>query len=139
MSFFKKLIPLKAEMRLQPENLDVKEGEPLKGLASLESREKFKVESVRLEIRVKETYWTWRTIHTSRGTQSSRSKVTQTLYSRDVPIAESFDMANGDKRDLPFEVTIPMYQPTRGQITYSLKAVANVKGRPDITKEVKLL
>jgi len=31
-----------------------------------------------------------------------------------------------------------MYQPMRGQITHSLKAVANVKGRPDVTKEIKL-
>jgi len=137
MSFFKKLVPLKAEMTLNLEKSDI--GQPLKGLASLESKDKFKVENVRLEIRVTETWKESRTVSSSKGPRTARTTVTSTLYSRDVPIAESFDMGSGDKRDFPFEVAIPMYQSTRGQITYSLKAVANVKGRPDITKEVKLL
>ena len=137
MSFFKKLVPLKAEMSLQVGNF-VGEEEPLKGLVSLESRDNFKVDNVRLEIRVKETWKEWRTISTSKGPRSSRTTVTTTLHSQDVSISEPFDIAKGEKKDFPFEVTMPMYQPTRGQITYSLKAVANVKGRPDVTKEVKL-
>jgi len=39
--------------------------------------------------------------------------VHSTRYSQDVPISESFDMANGEKKDFPFVVTIPMYQPMR--------------------------
>ena len=139
MSFFKRLIPLKADMQVNLEKMDVEHGEPIKGIARLESKDKFKVEGVRLEIRVKESWREPRTTTDSRGhTSTHMTTVTATLYSRDVPIAESFDMGVGDKRDFPFEVTsgLPFYQSSRygGRIQYGFKAVANVKGRPDVTK-----
>jgi hypothetical protein len=140
MSFFKRLVPLKAEMVLQLEKLDVEDGEPFKGTASLVSNDKFGVENVRLEIRVKESWREPRTTTDSRGhTSTTMTTVTQTLYSRDVPIFESFEMGVGDKKTFPFEVGLSMFQPTRygGQVSYSIKAVANVKGRPDVTKEVQ--
>ena len=124
-------------MTLNLENSDL--GKPLRGIASLESKDKFRVENVRLEIRVEEKWKERRAGYGARGRPTSTTAtVTSTLYSQDIPISQSFEMANQDKIDFPFEITIPMYQPTRGQITYSLKAVANVKGRPDITKEIKL-
>jgi len=137
MSFFKKLVPLKAEMNMLLENMDI--GQPLRGVASLESRDKFRVEYVRSEIRVTEHWKETRMTRNARGGMSpSTVDVHSTRYSQDIPISESFDITNGEKKDFPFEVTIPMYQPMRGQITHSLKAVANVKGRPDVTKEIKL-
>jgi len=135
MSFLKRLMPLRADISLQVEKLNVQDGEPIKGIVNLESKEAFKIEVVRLEVRVEETWKEWRQMHTSRGSQSSRTTVHATVYSNDVPLSEPFDIARGEKKDFPFEVMIPMYQPTRGQITYSLKAVASVKGRPDVTKE----
>ena len=137
MSFFKKLVPLKAEMNLALESMVL--GQPVSGVASLESRDKFRVEQVRLEIRVEEHWKETRMTRNARGGMSpSTVDVHSTRYSQDIPISESFDVDNGDKRDFPFMVTIPIYQPMRGQITYSLKAVANVKGRSDVTKEIKL-
>lgn len=138
MSFFKKIIPLRAEMLLQLDTLKLEEGKPLKGVAGLESKDNFRVENVRLEIRVEETWKEWRSVRASGGSRSMWATVHATVYSNDVPISESFDMGKGEKKEFPFEVTIPAYQSTKrdGKVSYSLKAVANVKGRPDLTKEV---
>lgn len=141
MSFLKKLVPLNADMQLSFESINVKEDEPMKGLARLESRDKFKVEGVRLEIRVKETWTKYRHVPSgSRGSGGGMKavQVTKKLYSQDVSISESFEVGSGDQRDFPFEVKIPVFHPTRGTVTYSVKAVTNVKGRPDVTKEMKL-
>ena len=139
MSFFKRFIPLNADMNISLENQTVEQGQPFKGSASLVSRDKFRVEEVRIEILVKES-WEERVLQTdSRGNQRQvMEKNENILYSQDVPISQQFDMGNGDKKDFPFEVTIPMYQPTRygGFVAYSLKAVASVKGRMDVTRDV---
>ena len=143
MGFFMRLVPLKAEMLLKLEKMDVVDGEPIKGLATLESRDKFKVENIRLEIRVHDIYTELKKVDDD--ARSGRSHTEQsTVHSRvlsqdqNVTLAESFDVGSGDKRDFPFEVMIPRYSSSSigGRIRYSLKAVAGVKGRPDVTKEV---
>ena len=126
-------------MNINLQNQTVEQGQPFKGLAILESRDKFNVEEVRMEIRVMESYEepTWE--EDARGNRRQVMKREMDIrYSQDVPISQPFDMTDGGKKEFPFEVTIPMYQPTRygGVVTYSLKAVANVKGRPDVTRDV---
>lgn len=139
MSFFKRLVPLKADMNLSLQSLTVENGQPFKGAASLVSRDNFNVEGVRMEIRVTED---WQEQGWERDSSGNQRQVMQrkkaVLYSQDVPVSQSFDMHNGDKKDFPFEVTIPMRMPSRysGAVSYSLKAVANVKGRPDVTKSI---
>ncbi len=131
-------MPLKADMQLRFESSEVGKDEVVKGSARLESKDEFKVEAVRLEIRVKETWREYRPRYSSRGPAGgSNAKVTQTIYSQDVPISESFEVEKELARDFPFEVKIPVIRPTRGTIAYSIKAVANVKGRPDVTKEIE--
>ncbi len=56
MSFFKRLIPLKADFHLVLDKPVVEQGQPFKGTATLEAKESFKVELVRLEVRVTEDY-----------------------------------------------------------------------------------
>ena len=56
MSFFKRLIPLKAQMNLNLQSISVDEGTPLKGSAVLIPEEDFQVENVRMELRVWEKY-----------------------------------------------------------------------------------
>ena len=139
MSFFKRLIPLKADMNLTLQSLTVENGQPFKGAASLVSRDSFNVEEVRMEIRVTESWQEPGWERDSNGNQLQVMKKKEAvLYSQDVPVSQPFEMRNGDKKDFPFEVTIPMRTPSRygGAITYGLKAVANVKGRPDVTKSV---
>lgn len=139
MSFFKRLVPLKADMNLTLQSLTVENGQPFKGAASLVSRDNFNVEEVRMEIRVTENWQEPAWERDSNGNQRQVMKRNEAvLYSQDVPVSQPFDMHNGDSKDFPFEVTIPMRMPSRygGAVAYSLKAVANVKRRPDVTKSV---
>jgi len=139
MSFLKRLVPLKADMAINLQSLTVENGQPFKGTASLSSKDNFKVEGVRLEIRVTEAWQEpdWER-DSSGNTRQVMKKKEDLLFSRDVPISQQFDIGSGDRKEFPFEVTIPMRSPSRygGVVSYSLKAVANVKGRPDVTKAV---
>ena len=139
MSFLKRLVPLRADISMNLQSLTVENGQPFKGSASLHSNDNFQVQEVRMEIRVTEKYQeqAWEKDANGNMRQVLRNKE-DTLYSRDVPVSQSFDMKSGDSKDFPFEVTIPMRMPSRfgGAINYSLKGVANVKGRPDVTKSV---
>jgi hypothetical protein len=138
MSFFKRIIPLRAQMSMNLENVSVTEGTPFKGSAVLASDENFQVENVRMEIRVWEKYtedeWVREDDRNVRRTVDKKD----TRYSQDVTISQPFAAAKGSRTEYPFEVTMPRYLSARnnGAIIYSLKAVANVKGRPDVTKEV---
>ena len=137
MSFFKRLIPLKAQMDLNVENISVTEGTPIKGKAVLVPGENFQVENLRMELRVWEKYTedTW----VREGNRDVRRTVEKkdTRYSQNVVISRAFEAQQGSGSEYPFEVTMPRYMPSRGNgaIIYSLKAVANVKGRPDVTRE----
>ena len=138
MSFLKRLVPLKAKMSVNLENISVAEGTPFKGNALLASDDVFQVENMRMEIRVWEKYTEdrWERVgdHDVRTTVDKRD----TRYSQNVVISQPFAAVKGDRKEYPFEVTMPRYVPSRnnGAIVYSLKAVANVKGRPDVTNEV---
>lgn len=138
MSFLKRLVPLKAQMNMNLENFSVTEGTPLKGSAVLAADENFQVENVRMEVRVWEKYmedtWVREGDHDVRRTVEKKD----TRYSQNVVISQAFAASKGSRAEYPFEVTMPRYAPSRsnGGILYSLKAVANVKGRPDVTKEV---
>jgi hypothetical protein len=138
MSFFKRLIPLKAHMNLNLENPSVAEGTPFKGKAVLGSEEEFPVQYVRMELRVWEKYMQDEMIR--EGDRDIRTTVERkdTRYSQNVVISQPFTASKGGAVEYPFEVTMPRYAPSRmnGQIVYSLKAVAEVKGRPDVVKEV---
>jgi hypothetical protein len=140
MSFFKRLVPLKADISMNLQSLTVENGQPFKGTASLNSRDNFHVEGVRMEIRVTESWQEPGLERDSNGNERQVMKnMKSTLFSQDVPVSQQFDMGNGDHKDFPFEVTIPMRSSARygGSIAYSLKAVVNVKGRPDVTKEAQ--
>jgi len=138
MSFFKRLIPLKAQMNLSLENIAVTEGTPIKGKVVLAPEENFQVEHVRMEIRVWEKYaedqWVREGDRDVRRTVEKRD----TRYSQNVIISQPFEAQKANNIEYPFEVTMPRYVASRanGSIIYSLKSVANVKGRPDVTKEV---
>jgi len=138
MSFFKRLVPLKAQMALNLENISVAEGTPFKGSAVLSSDDNFQVEHVRMEVRVWEKYREDEWVR--EGNQQVRRTVEKkdTRYSQDVIVSQPFSATKGSRTEYPFEVTMPRYMPARanGAIIYSLKAVADVKGRPDVTKEI---
>ena len=120
------------------ESPSVAEGSPFKGSAVLGSEEEFPVENVRMELRVWEKYMEDEWVR--EGDRDVRRTVekSDTRYSQNVIISQAFVTAKGGSVEYPFEVTMPRYTPARmnGAIVYSLKAVADVKGRPDVTKEI---
>jgi hypothetical protein len=138
MIFFKRLIPLKAQMSMNLESISVAEGTPFKGSAVLSSDDNFQVEHVRMEVRVWEKYkedqWVRENDRDVRRTVEKKD----TRYSQNIIVSQPFNASKGSRTEYPFEVTMPRYAPARGNgiIIYSLKAVANVKGRPDVTREV---
>ena len=125
-------------MSMNLENISVTEGTPFKGNAALAADDSFQVEHVRMEIRVWEKYTEDEWV--KEGDRDVRRTVNKkdTRYSLNVIISQPFAAAKGSRAEYPFEVTMPRYMAARnnGAIIYSLKAVANVKGRPDVTKEV---
>ena len=120
------------------ESISVTEGTPFKGKVTLASDDNFQVEHIRMELRVWEKYtediWTQENGHNVRKSVQKKDK----RFSQNVVISQPFAATKGGRTEYPFEVTLPRYVPSRnnGAITYSLKAVANVKGRPDVTKEI---
>ncbi len=138
MSFFKRLIPLKAQMSLDLERISVTEGTPIKGKAVLAPEESFQVENVRMELRVWEKYTEDQWVREGNANVRRTVEKKDTRYSQNVIISQPFEAQKAMNVEYPFEVTMPRYVPSRfnGAIIYSLKAVANVKGRPDVTKEV---
>jgi hypothetical protein len=139
LSFFKRLVPLHADMEVDLESLSVEQGRPFKGNARLTSKEDFNVEESHLEIRVTESWEEPAWERDSNGNERQVMKRNEAVrYSQNVPISQAFEMHNGDLKEFPLEVTIPICSPTRygGSITYAIKAVANVKGRPDVTKTI---
>ncbi len=124
-------------MTLHFETLEIGDGVPLIGEAILESKDNLSFEGVRLEIRVKEHLkhgggWS----HSAHGAHSAGS--TQTIYSEDVPVAEAFKIMNGERREFSLKIAVPAFHSYKDQrkIAYSIKAVAFLKGRPDVTAEV---
>ncbi|MGD0395666.1 MAG: hypothetical protein ABSB26_01990 [Nitrososphaerales archaeon] len=125
-------------MSMTLENVSVTEGTPFRGSAVLASDDNFQVEQARVEIRVWEKYPQDQWVR--EGDRDVRRTVERkdTRYSQNFTISQPFTATKGNRVEYPFKVTMPRYMPARnnGAITYSLKAVADVKGRPDVTKEV---
>ncbi|MDG7008560.1 MAG: hypothetical protein JRN06_10015 [Nitrososphaerota archaeon] len=114
MSFFKRPLPLKAQMSLSVENISVTEGAPIKGKAVLVPEENFQVEHVRMELRVWEKYT--EEMWVREGNQNIRrtAEKKDTRYSQNVIISQAFDAQKGNGLEYPFEVTMPRYLPSRG-------------------------
>ena len=124
MSFLKRLVPVKAELILDYQNEDISAAHRLKGNVRIESEDTLSVEQVLLKVTVQEERRT-----------SNKVDVYPPLYSKDINIGESFAATMGVKRDFPFEIEIPDYDATHGGAIWTyVKAVAKLKGRPDLIK-----
>ena len=139
LSFFKKLLPMKAKVWLSLDKPSFAEGEPVVGKVNVESQEFIQADEVRVEARVYENYTepVWVVVGNRRVQQMQRKK--NTLFSRDVRVSGPTDFGSGS-RSFPFTVAMPVYRPTRngGAVENSVKGVVAVKGRPDVTGELQV-
>ena len=139
MSFFKKLLPMKAKVWLSLDKPSFAEGEPVVGKVNIDSNEYIQANEVRVEARVYEAYTetVWVNVGNQRVRQNQQRK--NTLFSHDQRVSGPTDFGSGS-RAFPFSVAIPAHRPTRGdgRIENSIKGVVAVKGRPDVTGETHI-
>jgi predicted Zn-ribbon and HTH transcriptional regulator len=133
---FKRFEPVKAEIALNLENYTVADGEPFKGTTVLTASEDLHVDEVRIDVRITEESQSETKSTKGFSMEGSSYKSINYVFSQNIPVSQGFDIGKGESKEIPFEVNVRMWPATDGHIVYHLKAVANVKGRPDVTKEV---
>src|SRR3989475_13026785 len=117
------------------------EGEGVVGKVNVQAQEYIQSLGVRVEARVFENYeeMVWVTLPNNQRIQE-RQRRQNVLFSRDVQVTGPNDFGSGPTQTFPFSVGIPPCRPTRGgaSIQNLLKAVLQVKGRPDMTNETQI-
>ena len=110
----------------------------MQGTVVLTAEEDIHVEEVRIDVRI--------TVESEQSdvkrsggipVEVSSEKFVDYVFSQKIPVSQGFDIGKGERREIPFEVKVRLWPTTFGHSVYHLKAVANVKGRPDVTNEVK--
>ncbi len=134
MGFFKRLVPIKGMMSLGFTDIDLSQGR-LKGQAHLECEEPVRVEEVRIEAKAYESYTDRR--RDSKGHYEPVHR-TDVYFEKTLPISQPFEAPAGHIGNYVFEIEVPFRQPRHGgNVSRMVKAVANVKGRPDmVSKEM---
>ena len=117
------------------------EGEPVAGKIHVEAEEYIPSIGLKVEARVVESWneMVWVTLPNNQRIQENQRR-TNNLYQRDVQVAGATDFGKGPAREFPFSVGIPPCRATRGgsSVQNLLKAVLQVKGRPDMTNETQI-
>jgi hypothetical protein len=125
-------------------------GEDLKGEIVLSSQEEFDATEVRAELRCVERVKKQRLERRYRYNPRTRRRVrveemreywdTATLHSADPRACEALHVTPGFKKAFPFKVNIPAggresYDSVDGGVTWFVKGVVAIDGRPDVTSE----
>jgi len=146
MSFLRKLkekvTPPKANVSLNLSKNTFTLGEDLEGTLVLNSEEEFDASEVRVEFRCiekkKKGRYEWNQI--TKRSEWREFWETATLHSVDLKISEGLHLTQGYKKEFPFRTNIPAggresYDSVDGSVTWSIKGVLAIKGRPDVNSE----
>ncbi len=147
MSFFKKftnkLTPPGANATLKFNSCCVALGENLTGSLTLCSREDFDATEVRCEIQCVEEAQVVKEVYDAelRRTVPKSVEDSAVLFSAKTPMSGALHLANGETRDFPFSINLPAggrptYQAVDRKVTWTIKGVVAVDGRPDVTSNV---
>jgi hypothetical protein len=154
MGFFKKLkdkvTAPKATVFLKLNKNSFNLGEKLEGALSVTSEEEIDATEIRAELRCEEKKKTTRydteTVTLSGGRTITRPVmreewVTETLFSENPQGAGPTHLSVGYKGEFPFSTNIPAggqgnYSGADRSVTWSIKGVIGVKGRPDVTSSL---
>ncbi|HYY92391.1 MAG TPA: hypothetical protein VE955_10420 [Candidatus Dormibacteraeota bacterium] len=116
------------------------EGEGVTGKVNIEASEYIQSLGVKVEARVFENYqeMVWVTVNNQRFQENQHKQ--DVLFSRDVQVSGPNDFGSGPTQTFPFSVGMPAMRARRpgGSIQNSLKAVVQVKGRPDMTSSTQV-
>ncbi len=129
MGFFNRLTKPKAVIELKIANVDLNERK-IKGTVCLSCEEATQFNEVRLEAQASEMHRETRM--TLSGVQVNQH--TDVYFDQKFPVYGGFGAQAGLKGEYPFEIAFPAFLSKHGnQVNYKLKAVAAIKGRPDLT------
>jgi len=146
MDFFRKLKQMitrpKARVSLKLGKNTYMLGEDLKGSLNVTSEEEFDATELRVELRCVERKrkqkYEWD--EEKRREELKEYWETATLHSADVKVSEGLHLTPGYRKKFSFSANIPAggrtsYDSIDGSVTWSVKGVLAVKGRPDVTSE----
>jgi len=146
MSFLKKLkekvTKPKASISLNLSKNTFTLGEDLEGTLLVASKEEFDSIEIRVEFRCvekkKKGRYEWNE-QTKRG-EWKEFWDKATLYSMDVKVSGELHLTPGYKKEFSFRTNIPVggresYYSVDGSVTWSVKGVLAIKGRPDVNSE----
>ena len=144
MGFFKKLhdkvTKPDANVDLKLSNYTVTLGENLEGSISVSSKEDFDVTEARCEIQCIEEAKVLRSQYDPVTKRSELREVqeTRTLFSAKPLVSCATRICNGENRTFPFKINIPAggrpsYRAIQDNVSWTIKGVLAVDGRPDAT------
>ncbi len=149
MGFFKKLVGRftkpKASVSLTIPKNTFELGKDLKGVIKVSSQEEFEATELRAELRCTEKKRRERTEYDDNGRKVRRTYWEHaTLHSDNPKASGPLHLSKGFKKTFPFSVNIPAggresFDSVDGEVTWSIKGVIAIDGRPDITSEPKEL
>ena len=144
MSFFKKIkdrvTSPNAKIVIQLNKISFALGENVEGTATITSNEEFDAKEVRCEFQSVETRKTVSMRFDPAMNRSVPKEVTEsaTLYSARPPISGPLHLAAGFSQSYPLSINVPAggrptFHGVDQNITWSLKGVIAIDGRPDVT------
>ena len=142
MPFFKRFKKPKAGVSLTIPKTTVELGEDLKGAITVSSQDEFDATEVRAELRCIEKKRKERWEYDKRRERNVRRVYWDlaTLHSADPKAGDKLHMVPGFKKTFPVSVDIPAggresFDGMDASVTWSIKGVVAIKGRPDVTSE----
>ena len=146
MSFFKKFkgrfTKPKSNVSLTIPKSTFELGEDLKGAIVVSSQEEFDATEVRAELRCVEKKKREKTEYDERQKRNVRRVYwdTATLHSANPRASGALHLTPGFNKTFPFNVNIPAggresFDSVDGGVTWSIKGVVAIDGRPDVTSE----
>jgi hypothetical protein len=118
-------------------------GDEVKGAITISVQEEFDASEIRAELRCVEKRRRERWVYDEERRRKVRRVYwdSATLHSADPKVADQLHLLPGFKKTFPFHVNVPAggresFDSLDGHITWYIKAVVGVKGRPDATSKV---
>lgn len=140
--FTNKLTAPEAAVQLRFASYSVVLGENLQGALNVASKEDFEVTEVRCEIACVEQAKVIREVYDSALKRSIPRVVDESvvIYSAKPALSGSSHFTNGENRSIPININIPAgarptYAGVDRRVTWTIKGVVAVDGRPDRTTE----
>jgi hypothetical protein len=140
--FTNKLTAPEASVQIRLSNYSVSLGENLQGTLNVTSKEDFETTEVRCELSCIEQAKVIREVYDASLKRSIPQMVDQTavIYCAKPPLCGPTHFSNGENRSIPININIPAdarptYAGVDRRVTWTIKGVLAVDGRPDKTTE----